>query len=313
MSDPYAGPDSSGVSETTIPLDPGAPDATVPLLADATAPLSPDPSDATIPLVPDAGYAETDLVPFAEETLVDPLRRTGSATTGDPWASGPGLGEARGSRPASAVNLQPTSPYPPPAAYPAPAPRRTPVPQSYQQPPYGEASPRPDAAAVAPTATAAASHGPSAQSPYAQSPYAPGSYSQAPYAQAPWEQGNQAQYPQGRAAGSYPGPQWPAVVEPNGYDLGYGYAPPPATSTHPSAAASMVLGILGLAVFSPLSPIAWYLAARGRREMRADPYRWQPSGMLTAGLVLGIIGTAFLALAALFVMLFGMMFLAFAV
>jgi hypothetical protein len=40
-----------------------------------------------------------------------------------------------------------------------------------------------------------------------------------------------------------------------------------------------------------LAPIAWVIGGRGRREMRQYPGRWAPSGSLTAGWVMGIIGT----------------------
>jgi len=49
--------------------------------------------------------------------------------------------------------------------------------------------------------------------------------------------------------------------------------------------------------------VAWFLAARGKREMREQPGRWAPSPMLTAGLVMGIIGTALLALGAFVIFL----------
>lgn len=69
----------------------------------------------------------------------------------------------------------------------------------------------------------------------------------------------------------------------------YGYAPP---REHPSSVPSLVLGLVGLLLWIPFaSPIAWYLGARGRRDVANEPGRWRSSGMLTAGFVLGIIGT----------------------
>lgn len=81
---------------------------------------------------------------------------------------------------------------------------------------------------------------------------------------------------------------------------------------HPNAVASMVVGIVGiiaLFVFFPfVSPVAWYLGAKGRREMREQPGRWRNSGSLTAGYVLGIIGTliaiSFVALIVIAITLF---------
>lgn len=92
----------------------------------------------------------------------------------------------------------------------------------------------------------------------------------------------------------YPAPMAPAPMAPAPMVAPYGvapyaYAPLPE---HPASIPSLVLGLVGLLVMIPFaSPIAWYLAARGRRESSLQPGRWRSSGMLTAGLILGIIGT----------------------
>ena len=96
-------------------------------------------------------------------------------------------------------------------------------------------------------------------------------------------------------------PAWPAVIhDPVAYD--YGYNNPANLSEHPNSVLSMVLGLIGVFFFPLVGPVAWYLAAKGRRELAAFPGRWRPSGMLTAGFVLGIIGTFFLALGAMFML-----------
>lgn len=91
----------------------------------------------------------------------------------------------------------------------------------------------------------------------------------------------QPQYPSPAAAYTF-GQRMP-------YDLAGG---PPE---HPSATTTLVLGIVGLAAmfvaFPFISPVAWYLGARARREMRDAPGHYRPSGALTAGYVLGIVGT----------------------
>lgn len=90
----------------------------------------------------------------------------------------------------------------------------------------------------------------------------------------------------------YPAPTMPAAAP-----LVASYPPPQAYGyvqlpEHPSAIPSLVLGLVGLVLAIPFaSPIAWYLAARGQRESQLQPGRWRTSGMLTVGLVLGIIGT----------------------
>ena len=103
------------------------------------------------------------------------------------------------------------------------------------------------------------------------------------------------------APSAYAGQHVPAIVDPVAHD--YGYSAPPGNQVHPQATASLVLGVLSLVAFLPLAPIAWYLAAKARRETVAEPYRWQPSGMITAGMVLGIIGSVLLGLIVLVVTL----------
>ena len=259
--------------------------------------------DQTIPLVPDAGYAQPTQRPFTEETLVDPLAST------DPWASGPGLGLAETAdvtatqplavpTPLPPVTSPPQTTQPTPTAYPTPA--AYPTPTAYSTP---AAYPRAAQPAQQPTSYPPYPSAQSHSAPPAQAPtvaYSP----QQPYAGQYAEPNGPASSIPGQgyppyAPGAYGSQQWPALADPVAYD--YGYNRPPAVSTHPNAAISMVLGILGITVFSPLAPIAWYLASKGRREMAAEPYRWQPSGMLTAGFVLGIIGTVLMALVVVFI------------
>lgn len=260
--------------------------------------------DATIPIVPDAGYAPTEQIPFAEETLVTPTGSTSPwSADASPEVSAPGYGSSYEAPPAPLPPVAPLSypqapvppaGYPPPAAYPTPAAytqngytqpqagygqARYDQPQTnYVQPQANPSQPAPYGAA--PSQTYAEPMGPAdnigAQSIYQGYPTAPG-----------------APVPQQAA--------WPAVIQdPVGYD--YGYSNPANLSEHPNATLSMVLGIIGLFFFQLLSPVAWYLAAKGRREMATFPGRWRPSGTLTAGFVLGIIGTVFLALGAAFVL-----------
>lgn len=102
----------------------------------------------------------------------------------------------------------------------------------------------------------------------------------------------------------------PAQAYSFGQRLPYGLSAEPPE--HPNATASLIVGIVGiiaLFVFFPfVSPVAWYLGAKGRREMREQPGRWRNSGSLTAGYVLGIIGTliaiSFVALIVIAITLF---------
>lgn len=77
---------------------------------------------------------------------------------------------------------------------------------------------------------------------------------------------------------------------------GYGYGAPNQRE-HPSGTTVLLLGILGLVLCQVLSPIAWVMGGRARREMDAQPgVVWTNRGNITAGWVCGIIGTALLAL-----------------
>lgn len=91
-----------------------------------------------------------------------------------------------------------------------------------------------------------------------------------------------------------------------GQRLPYDYGAAPAPE-HPNATLVLVLGIVGLFtnfVLLPfVSPIAWYLGAKARRDMARHPGVYSDSGKLTAGFVLGIIGTVFALLSVAFIVL----------
>ncbi|RNL61117.1 DUF4190 domain-containing protein [Nocardioides marmoriginsengisoli] len=130
------------------------------------------------------------------------------------------------------------------------------------------------------------------ENPYAQPGYPPPPYGQQPYPPAPYGQApyDTTQNPYGQ---QYPQP-------------GYGY-PAYAPQNHPRATTSLVLGLIGVVgaftcVFPVLvAPFAWVIAAKARREIRESPGRYGGEGSVTAGFVLGIIGTILLALIILFI------------
>jgi hypothetical protein len=253
-------------------------------MTDPNARPADDTGDATIPLVPDAGYAPTEQFPFTEETLVNP-----SGTS--PWSAAAQV-EPSGTDYGTTPTDDPAAAQPAPQGYVPPDAPQAPYAQPQPFPPYAQpaSTDYPSTNYVQPQAT------PTPQGNYAPRPGQAGFAE--PYGPAA-SIGSQNIY-QGFPTSGYAQqpPSLPAVIQdPVGYD--YGYGEPPATSDHPNATTSLVLGILGLVFFQPLAPIAWYLAAKGRREMAAYPGRWRPSGALTGGLVLGIIGTALLALLAL--------------
>ncbi len=269
--------------------------------------------DATIPIVPEAGYAPTEQLPFVEETLVDPAdsRSLWSADSGLDL-SAPGYG--------ASFDAQPQAPQPPQAPpapqvtypqAPVPPPAYTPPPAYPTPPAYTQASYTQPQAAYGQTGYGQ----PAPQTNYVQPQVAPSQ--PAPYSPAPTQGfaepsgpadsiGAQSIYQGYPTAPTAPAPQqpaWPAVIQdPVGYD--YGYSTNRANlSEHPNAVLSMVLGIVGLLFFQLLSPVAWYLAAKGKRDMASFPGRWRPSGSLTAGMVLGIIGTVLMGFVAIVVLL----------
>ena len=278
-----------------------------------------DGDDATIPIVPEAGYAPTEQLPFAEETLVDPAG-PGSLWSADSGLdlSAPGYGNTSGTQAPVQRTPPPQVDHPqastPPAAYPQPS--GYPTPAAYTQTNYTQ----PTTNYTQPTiAYGQSGYGqPAPQTNYVQPQVAPSQ--SAPYNPAPVQGfaepsgpadtiGAQSIYQGYPTAPGAPAPQqpaWPAVIhDPVAYD--YGYSNPANLSEHPNSVLSMVLGIIGVFFFPLLGPVAWYLAAKGRRELAAFPGRWRPSGMLTAGFVLGIIGTVFLALGAMFMLFFIML------
>ncbi|MVA76991.1 hypothetical protein GC722_13295 [Auraticoccus sp. F435] len=74
----------------------------------------------------------------------------------------------------------------------------------------------------------------------------------------------------------------------------YGYAP--VLPDHPQSVTVLVLGILSLVLAGVTGPFAWYMGSKARKELRQNPGQYKDGGMLTVGWVLGIVGTAYLAL-----------------
>ncbi|WP_206051105.1 DUF4190 domain-containing protein [Nocardioides speluncae] len=95
------------------------------------------------------------------------------------------------------------------------------------------------------------------------------------------------------APGAYPQQGYPAY--------GYGY-PPAVAPKHPSATTALVLGIVGLVSFAVcgcvavVSPFAWYLGAKAKREIDESGGQYGGRGEAQAGMICGIIGTVLLIL-----------------
>lgn len=94
---------------------------------------------------------------------------------------------------------------------------------------------------------------------------------------------------------AYPAPMMYGAPSPYGYPR-----------DHPRAALALGLGIGGmvggfftLGLGFALGPFAWYFGQRSRSEIRRAPGAYHSDGNATAGMVLGIIATVFLAFAAI--------------
>jgi hypothetical protein len=80
----------------------------------------------------------------------------------------------------------------------------------------------------------------------------------------------------------------------------YGGAVP---TDHPKATTVLVLGILGLVVCSVLAPVAWVMGNGVVREIDASNGAIGGRSNANIGRILGIVGTALLALAAVFILI----------
>jgi hypothetical protein len=81
----------------------------------------------------------------------------------------------------------------------------------------------------------------------------------------------------------------------------YGPPPYPPPENAPGAIAALVLGIIGLSACQLCAPFAWWQGQSAENAIRASGGMLQGKGMATAGKILGIIGTALLALLVAFV------------
>ena len=86
----------------------------------------------------------------------------------------------------------------------------------------------------------------------------------------------------------------------------YGGYPPPyqPPRDHPSTTTVLVLGIVGLVACQVLSPFAWVMGNRVLREIDASGGQVGGRSTANAGRICGIVGTALLALSAIFILLF---------
>jgi hypothetical protein len=74
------------------------------------------------------------------------------------------------------------------------------------------------------------------------------------------------------------------------------WAAPPSTAKADGAVAALVLGILGILICQLCAPIAWSLGRKAEQAVDASGGALAGRGEATAGKILGMIGTAFLVL-----------------
>ena len=86
--------------------------------------------------------------------------------------------------------------------------------------------------------------------------------------------------------GYYPPPPYPGFPPPM-------YVQPPP---HPQSTTAMVLGIVGLVACGLASPFALWLGRKSQREIDASGGQVSGRGQAQAGFIMGLIGTALLAL-----------------
>lgn len=120
---------------------------------------------------------------------------------------------------------------------------------------------------------------------------------QDPYAPQPAEQWS-ANDPYGQYSGSDMVPYQPTPQIP------YGYAPPlGGQMDHPQSTVVFVLGLLSVIGFTILGPVAWLMGNSARKQVRERPEQYRAGGLLTAGWVMGIIGTAMMAFFVVYVVI----------
>lgn len=97
-----------------------------------------------------------------------------------------------------------------------------------------------------------------------------------------------------------PPPPPPFPTGPSGYGApGYGGQ----LANHPQGTTILVLGILSVVICGLLGPVALVMGGKARKEIKANPGRYASTSTVTAGWVLGIVGTALLVLGLVWVVL----------
>ena len=79
----------------------------------------------------------------------------------------------------------------------------------------------------------------------------------------------------------------------------------PGTGAGDNSTLILVLGIVGILCCNVLGPVAWYMGRQELQGMAEGRIAATNEGTTRAGMILGIIGTAFLVLGLLWIVFFG--------
>ena len=81
--------------------------------------------------------------------------------------------------------------------------------------------------------------------------------------------------------------------------------PPPASKASSRATTALILGIVSLVCCPLTEPFAWYMGIQEGKAIKAGQSSPAGQGLATVGMVLGILGTAYLVFVLLWVLFFG--------
>lgn len=81
--------------------------------------------------------------------------------------------------------------------------------------------------------------------------------------------------------------------------------PPPESKASSRSTTALILGILGLLCCPICGPFAWYMGHQETKAIKGRLSSPAGQGLATAGMVLGILGTIYLAFVLLWIVFFG--------
>jgi hypothetical protein len=83
---------------------------------------------------------------------------------------------------------------------------------------------------------------------------------------------------------------------PGGYGGAPGYGGYGGQAEHPQGTMVLILGILSIVACQILGPVAWIMGNKALEEIDRDPMRYSNRSNVNTGRILGMVGSALLAL-----------------